>query len=150
MNLTLDQWAARNLGFLSILPAAIGIICMPSLLLLPFYILPIFPSLGIRGYLAAALVLIGLFLVIQYWRYPHRIFNLDKRAFWLTSIVYIPCWFVLFLPDFRFSSLSDEDLSLWPLGIAILLFPVAHFILSVIGAISVLHNTAEQGAAANP
>jgi len=150
MNSTLDAWVSRNLAFLSLLPAIIGVICMPGLLLLPFYILPIFPSLGIRGYFAAGLVLFGLFLVIQYWRYPHQIFNLDKRVFWLTSILYIPCWFFLFLPDFRFSSISDDDLSLWPLAIVILLFPAAHFILSLIGAISVLHNTAQQDAAANP
>ncbi len=68
----------------------------------------------------------------------------------MTSILYVPCWIFLFLPDFRPSTISKDDLAVWPIAIVVLLFPVAHFLLSVIGAIAVERNKAEQDAAANP
>jgi hypothetical protein len=94
MNLTLDLWCARNLGILAILGLlGICMVCGPLLLLVivsgPFYALTnirYMPWLQAASWITAfticvSLFLYGIFLLIQYFRYPKIGFGLSKRFF---------------------------------------------------------------------
>jgi len=142
-------------------------VCGPPLLILivsgPFYALTsirYMPWLQAASWITAfticvALFLYGIFLLIQYFRYPKIGFGLSKRFFWTSSLLFCPAWIlpVVLALNWPLRLPSEEywsDLMPWiGLGGALMIFPLSHFIFSGM-ALLWLNKSAEQAGAANP
>ena len=164
----LDQWCARNLGFLAVIGGIfIGLLLGPLLLLL-FIIGPMYAFQGFQFMpwyqmlsslvticLSAFLLGYGCFLLVHYFRYPTIGFQMPKRVFWLTSVIYCPAWLLpaLLSADYPIRIPPREyltDLAPWPyLGAALLILPITHITFSIVALIHT-NKIAEQADAVNP
>jgi hypothetical protein len=140
-----DVWAARSLGCLSILTVALGygplllatLTVMWRLILLRHWSYHSIRE-ALFGIGTALLLLVGLLLIVQYWRYPRLLFRMPALLFWLCSAFYVPLWIVVFLfggeqiyiP--RWSEIQPYLHILLAFG----LLPAAHVILSLVGLFS--------------
>jgi hypothetical protein len=160
--MTRDQSCARNLGVLSIFGGVLALLTFGSLLLTLFLIGPMYAISNLQYMsslkaimwilalcISIALLGYGIFLLINYFRYPKIFFRIPKRAFWLTSALYCPAWiFPLLLTLDYPSSLPRPELwgeylpFLW-IALFILFFPAIHFTLSIYTYFSI--QEAEQG-----
>lgn len=161
-----DVWCARNLGILSILGVIGPIVCGP--VLLPLLFVGLWYVLNSIGYIpffqaaswftacliSVALLLYGIFLLVQYFRYPKLGFGLSKRVFWVSSVLFCPAWTIpvalllewpLRLPSKEY---WDDFMPLIGLGLTLMILPLCHCILSVIALISI-NKAAEQGSGVN-
>jgi hypothetical protein len=121
---SLDIWVARNLGFIAAIVVIAGIMVWPQILW--FY--PFSPD--------SLFYMLGLFLLVCYWRYPHLPFHIPRLLFWIGSLGFIPCWALLrtaLLRDFSNSPLAG-------LLIAAAFLAVAHIALSLVGLVAYLRN----------
>jgi len=152
--MTLDQWCARNLGFLAILGGIFIALLFGPLLLVLFIVGPIYALRGIQYMpwyqvlpdlaaicMSALLLCYGCFLLVHYFRYPTIGFNMPRRAFWLTSVLYCPAWLLpaLFSMDYPIRIPPREywaELAPWLyLGFAVLIFPITHIAFSAVALI---------------
>jgi len=167
MKTTLDLWCARNLGILSILGlVGVTMVCGPLLLFLvvsgPLYIIT---GIGYMSFFQAvsqitacmistALFFYGMFLVMQYFRYPKIGFGLSKRVFWLSSLLFCPAWIlpIVLTLDWPLRLPPEEywtDFMHWiVIAVTLIILPLSHFIFSAI-ALIYINKTAEPSAPLN-
>lgn len=155
----LDVWIARNLGFIAVLqivisfagPFLFGLMAIAYTLMKLRYWSFHSGREAIFSVLAAILLLVAPFLIVQYWRYPRLAFRMGRTLFWLCSAAYVPAWILVLL-------FSREELAMpaWHLlhgyeGVlfAGLILPAVHFVLSIGGLYASRARTASPGDAAN-
>ena len=162
------MWCARNLGFLATLGfVGVTAVCGPLLLFLvvsgPLYAITsigYMPWFQAASWITASLISIslcfyGMFLLIQYFRYPKIGFGLSKRVFWITSLTFCPAWIipVTLTLNWPLRLPPEDEWSGWlpwvGLGGALMIFPFTHFVFSAI-ALFTINNKAEPADPPNP
>lgn len=113
-----EVWSARSLGCIGTMALAVGAVpllfaflmfsrAVETLFRSPWY------NLHKAGFSLGVILysVFGIFLMVQAWVYPRRLFRMSAQVFWLSAMLYVPAW-LYFLWSHRLLSISDiNDLS---------------------------------------